>query len=175
MTRWAKNGREQTQQTARLFDDLVSAAEQRDWEGDTERRGGLKVYDQLDLRRPLYRQIGWLFTLENPAGVDADQAVPIVQIGSIAHQATSRGKFAVRINRWQSMACCERYESIRTHVEEWIITNDKCTDTLLDQVRKGRVEVTVGASAHNADLPPDDPARRLKFFRQGFSKNRILG
>jgi hypothetical protein len=39
------------QQTARLFDHLVSAAEQRDRQGDAERLRGFKVDDELDLVR----------------------------------------------------------------------------------------------------------------------------
>jgi Staphylococcal nuclease homologue len=50
------------------------------------------------------RQIRRLLALENAAGVDADQAVRIDKIASIAHQATSRSKFSVWINRRHRMA-----------------------------------------------------------------------
>ena len=38
------------QQTASLFDHLVSDTEKRRWHGDAERIGGLQVDDQLELR-----------------------------------------------------------------------------------------------------------------------------
>ncbi len=56
-----------------LFDHLVSAAEQRDREGEAERLCGLHINDQLDFRGQLHREVGRLVPLENPAGVDADR------------------------------------------------------------------------------------------------------
>src|SRR6516165_4514034 len=94
------------QQTEALFDHLVGTAEQRDWEGDAEPLGSLEVEDQLDFRRLLDWQIGGLFALQNPASIDADQTVRIGKAASIAHQATSRDKFSVWINRRHRMACC---------------------------------------------------------------------
>ena len=43
-----------------LFDQFVGAAEQRHWNSEAERLGGLKVDDQLEFGRPLNRQIGRL-------------------------------------------------------------------------------------------------------------------
>ena len=62
------------QQTAHSLDHLVGAAEQRDWEGEAERFGGVHVDDQLDLHRLLDGEVGRLFTIENPACVDAHLA-----------------------------------------------------------------------------------------------------
>jgi hypothetical protein len=45
------------------FDQLVSAALQRHWNGKTERLRGPEVDDELDFRGLLNRQIGWLFPL----------------------------------------------------------------------------------------------------------------
>ena len=43
-----------------LFDQFVGAAEQRHWNSEAERLGGLKVDDQLEFGRSLNRQIGRL-------------------------------------------------------------------------------------------------------------------
>src|SRR6266403_5177132 len=53
------------QRNAASFDYLVGAAEQREWDGETERLCGLEVYNQLDLRRLHDRQVGRLLALEN--------------------------------------------------------------------------------------------------------------
>jgi hypothetical protein len=54
-----------------LFDDLVGAALQRHRNSEAERLRGLEVDDEPDFRGLLNRQIGWLFALEDPAGIDA--------------------------------------------------------------------------------------------------------
>jgi hypothetical protein len=55
---------------AASFDYLVGAAEQREWDGETERLCGLEVYNQLDLRRLHDRQVGRLLALEYFPGLD---------------------------------------------------------------------------------------------------------
>jgi hypothetical protein len=46
------------------------------------------VDDQLDLRGLLDWQIGWLFALENAAGVDAGLTERLRKTASVAQQAT---------------------------------------------------------------------------------------
>src|SRR5215471_2061827 len=59
------------QQRTSLFDHLVSAPEQRGWEGDAKGFCRLEIDDQLNFRGLLDRQVGRLLTLENTPGVDA--------------------------------------------------------------------------------------------------------
>ena len=54
-----------------LFDQLIGAARQGQWNGYAERLGGLKIDDQFDFGNLLDRQVGGLFALEDTAGVDA--------------------------------------------------------------------------------------------------------
>jgi hypothetical protein len=49
-------------EVAASFDYLVGAAEQRKWDGETERLCGFEVYNQLDLRRLHDRQVSPLST-----------------------------------------------------------------------------------------------------------------
>jgi hypothetical protein len=53
---------------------LVSAAEQRDRDGEPERSGSLEIDDQFNFGGLLNQQIGWFLALENPAGIDAGSA-----------------------------------------------------------------------------------------------------
>ena len=55
----------------RSFDDLVGAMEDRLWECQAERLGGLQIDDQLERRRLLDWQIGGLGALEDFSDVGA--------------------------------------------------------------------------------------------------------
>ncbi len=50
-----------------LFDHLVGSGQQRWWQVEVERSGGLEVEDQIVFRRLLDWQIGWLFAFEGRA------------------------------------------------------------------------------------------------------------
>src|SRR5437667_1696388 len=69
------------------FDDLVGAGEDRWWDRQAERRGGLEIDDQLEFRRLLDRQIGWLGALEDLPRVNALLAIGGRQARSVAEQA----------------------------------------------------------------------------------------
>ena len=78
-----------------LFDHLVGPAEQRRWDGETERLCGLEVYNQLDLRRLHDRQVGRLLALEYFPGVVADQTIIFRFIASVADYTAGRDKRAI--------------------------------------------------------------------------------
>jgi hypothetical protein len=56
------------------FDDLVGGGEQQGRDSQAERVGGLEIDDQLECRRLLDRQIGWLGAAEDLSGVNAGLA-----------------------------------------------------------------------------------------------------
>ena len=63
------------QQTASLFDHLVGTADQRDWDGEAERFGGLDVDDQLDFGGLLDGQVSRLLAFENSTCIDTNLAI----------------------------------------------------------------------------------------------------
>ena len=69
------------QQTASLFDHLVSGREQLVRHGEADGPGSLGVDDQLELGRLYDRQVRRLRALEDAAGIDADLTIRIRRVG----------------------------------------------------------------------------------------------
>jgi len=78
-----------TAATASLFDHLIGAGEQRRWNVDAERPGGLEVDDEIELGGPQDRQVGRFLALENVAGIDASLEI-LVPISSIRSSSARR-------------------------------------------------------------------------------------
>ena len=82
--RCAKSGREQLQQTARLFDHFIGKLQKMQRHLQTERFRGLEVNDELNLRDLLHWQVGGFRPLENAAGVNADSTIRIRNTGPVS-------------------------------------------------------------------------------------------
>src|SRR5262249_1814860 len=76
------------------FDHLVGASEQRRRNGKAERHGGLENDHKLEFSGLHHWQVSGLGTLEDAAGVDAELAIHLCQVRSMAHQAIGFGKLA---------------------------------------------------------------------------------
>src|SRR4051794_26296909 len=79
-----------------LLNNLVGARQQRLRHSQAERLGRLHVDDQLECGRLLDRKVGWLGTLEDISGVNADQAKGSCEARSIADQAAGSGELTPR-------------------------------------------------------------------------------
>src|SRR5437764_15374955 len=70
---------------AALFDHLVGNGKQARRNGETERLRGREVDDELKPGRLHDRKVGWLFALEDTAGVNAGLMKRVGDAGSVAH------------------------------------------------------------------------------------------
>jgi hypothetical protein len=70
------------------FDHLVGAGEQRRWHREAEELRGPEVDHQLEFGRLHDWQVGWLFALENAAGINAHPTKHVRKIGPVAYQST---------------------------------------------------------------------------------------
>src|SRR3989442_8374367 len=71
---------------SRLLNDLVRPPQQRRWDRQPERPGGLEIDDQLELRRLLDGQIGWLGPPEDLVHVRRGTPLHLRSIYSIGHE-----------------------------------------------------------------------------------------
>ena len=86
------------------FDHLVRARLHRRRHANAERLGGFEIDDQFKLRCLHDWQFGGIFTLENPAGVNAGQAVAVQRVRSVVHQTASRSKVTILRDRGHGVA-----------------------------------------------------------------------
>src|SRR5215470_1956334 len=70
--------------------------------------GGLKVDDKLNFCGLNHRQVGRLFSLKDATNIDADLTERIVNIGPIAHEASSWGEPAESGDSWHGVARRQR-------------------------------------------------------------------
>src|SRR6476619_2045176 len=108
--RSAITGREQLQQTARLFDDLVGASEQRRRHFKAERLGSFEVDDQLVLRRRLHRQVGRFFAPQTAVDISGRWPILAYDIGTVADEAAAFDVVAEGIDGRQPMPNHQRVD-----------------------------------------------------------------
>src|SRR5437016_3697269 len=123
-------------QTESLFNHLVGAPNERVGDVKAERLGGLEVDVQLNFGCLLDRQFGGLVALENPAGVDARQAVCFCNVRSITQQTAGRSELAMLESYGHGVANRQRGELFAMTNEKWSAGDHKPAGPQLDQLCK---------------------------------------
>src|SRR6266576_5805991 len=99
MTRCAKTCREQVQQTAALFDQLVGASEQARWNLDPKLLGGSKIDPEHVLRGLLYRQFTGFCTVYDLVNIDSSVLCHRRDVRSEAYQSTGPDRLVKCVTR----------------------------------------------------------------------------
>src|ERR1035441_6349381 len=149
------------QQTVSLFDYVVGERQQLRWHFEAERLGGLEVDHELEFGGSHDRQVGRLFALENPPGVDAGLAVGIRNAGPVAHQSAGHGGLAPYIARRQRMAGRQCGEPFPMGVHERAGTDEQRARAALNEGCKGCFDVALATDIENDELLPDGLRRDL--------------
>src|SRR5436305_5557630 len=123
------------------LDHLVGPLQRRLRHRETERPGGLQIDHKLERCRLLDRQIGWLGSLEDLSGINADLAIGSRAGRSIADQAASGGEFTPLIDRRNVMACCKRHELVTPAAEELIGADEQRAGLQWDEGCKSGVDL----------------------------------
>src|SRR5262245_61271187 len=96
--------------TAHSFDHLIGGIQEPFRNRQTECLSGLEIDVQLDFSGLLHRQVGGFVAFENPAGIDASEAVCLSNVRSVAQQTSGHSELAIRGNRWHDVTNRQRGE-----------------------------------------------------------------
>ena len=98
----------------------------------------------------LFRSVGGLLALENPAGVYTGLAICVGDDCSVAHQPANFGKLAQEIDRRHPMVGRQRNELYATVVEERGGSYQERINRLLRKTRKGNINVMAGGASRTS-------------------------
>ena len=106
-------------------------------------------------------EVGRFETAENLAGIIAKLSITFGSACSVAHQAPRFDKFTPEVHRGQRMAGRQSDEVMRSGDEEWARGNEQRPGALLNERRKGRVDLSFGAGSEHDEPLSNGASRRL--------------
>src|SRR5262245_35332761 len=122
---------------ALLFDHFVGGGGQLGWNVEAECRGSIEVDYKVKLGRQHDRYVRGVLTFENPAGIDADLAMRISNVWSVAHQTANFGRFAKGIDCRHFVVSRQRGYLNATVVGQQAAAHHERIDGLLRKVCEG--------------------------------------
>src|SRR6266536_2027481 len=135
--------------------------------GDAEHPGGLRIDDQLKLRRLCDRQIRGLGAFEDAAGINADLTPRVPKIASVAHQPADFGKLAPRICGGNRVARRQIDQLETTAGEEGVDVDEKGVGPLAHKTRESQIDLTAGTGVEDVDFQSGGTSSRLRVSRRG--------
>src|SRR5262249_32703798 len=103
----------------------------------------------------MHRQIGRLFALENPADIDARQAIHISQTAAITHQSAGSDKLTKLEHCRHRLAQRQRGEACAATDKEWIGPNHESARMHSSQDPESWFEVAFGARLQHLQSSPE--------------------
>src|SRR5499427_7821465 len=99
------------------LDHFVGTGKQRLGNREAEGLGGREVYDEIELRRPFYRQVAGLRAFENLIDVACRAPVHIRDADAVGHEAAVPDVVAEFVHRGETVASSERDEKAPVNIE----------------------------------------------------------
>src|SRR5207244_951979 len=110
-------------------------------------------------------QVGWLGALKNLPGVDAELTIGLGQAASVAHETTSCGKFASRVDHGDGVAPRQRDKLLDDAVEEGVGLDRERSGAPPGQVCERGFTIALGGGIQDNDSLLERLRRGRDIFR----------
>src|SRR5262249_32327252 len=155
------------------LDHLVGSHLESQWNCKPKRFGGFEVYHEFKLGRLHDRQVGRLFALENPAGVDTGLPPSIKIVRRIAYKTADCHGRAQGVNRWHGMAGRQRDDLRGIGKKRNGAAHHERVSPLLNKLRKRRLELARATCIHEQEVNSTSTRGSLQFSPFALSKNGV--
>ena len=123
--------------------------------------GGLEVDDKLECSGLLDGQLGRPPTPENASRINANLAIGVVDVGSVAHQATGFDVVAHRERRRDRIARRQDGQLDPSAVEKGIGADEECVGPLPRERREGLIDLLAIGGMNDIGFQPKRASGRL--------------
>src|SRR5262249_28048557 len=135
---------------------------------------GLEVDHQLELRRLQNRQVRWLLTFENPAGVAPDLSKRIDFVWPVRHESAKLSEHARFSAQGNSVMRGQSAQTIAHAVQEQPIDDENCLHAFFCKGRKSGFDFCLSACTHGFHSHPETTGGRLHILRTDLSGTRRI-
>src|SRR3974377_2442444 len=143
MTRGARSGCEQSQQTSSLFDHLVSGGEQRWRHGQAKRLGGLEIDHQLETRRLFDWEIAGIGASHNFGNEPCGASILFAKVCPIRDETSHIGKFSkskycrkpVLQREFRKLLFIKDHERVGEYEDALTVVFDHCGKSFINPAR----------------------------------------
>ena len=115
---------------------LVGPTEQRQRDRKTECVSCFEIDKHFDFRGLLHWKITRLLSLDNPASIDAGQAVRFLKTSAIAHQPASSDKRTILVDGRHRVSDCQRSKLFNAGIEKDVAADNEPAYSQLRQICK---------------------------------------
>ena len=134
----------------------------------------LRLMTSSKLHDLLHREDRWASALEDAAGVDADFAQQVRNIGSVAHQTAGRGELAIRADRGNGVAKCQCAELLAARYEYGSGPITSAPARSRTSVAKTVSKSVIRAGMQDMNFQPECTRRHLQAFCRELGDIRIV-
>src|SRR6478752_9011301 len=143
------------------LDHLIRAQQQRLWDREPERPGGLQIDHQLELRWLLHGKLGGLRALEDPVDEACESEIKVGIVYRVGYQSPSLNELAGGIGGGQPVTGHQVNDRLLMQLSETVCSDEKRVDMLADCPFECAAQVALAPNVKKLSLQTQGPSRHL--------------